>query len=124
MEDQPSFPSVSIPCHDEQRDKKKRYTVCKKKKKKNQLINIYAHVLILSWPSFQVYKVIVSVGEHEWFVFRRYAEFDKLYNTVSIEISACCSNYAFESFTVIHEDTWFSTVISSFCYSYENSSHL
>lgn len=55
MEDQPSFPSVSIPCHDEQRDKKKRYTV---------------------------YKVIVSVGEHEWFVFRRYAEFDKLYNTL------------------------------------------
>lgn len=31
---------------------------------------------------FQVYKVLVSVGQQEWFVFRRYAEFDKLYNTV------------------------------------------
>lgn len=31
----------------------------------------------------QVYKVLVSVGQQEWFVFRRYAEFDKLYNTVS-----------------------------------------
>uniref|UniRef100_A0A672Y891 Serum/glucocorticoid regulated kinase family member 3 n=1 Tax=Sphaeramia orbicularis TaxID=375764 RepID=A0A672Y891_9TELE len=56
MEDHSSFPSVSIPCHDEQREgKKKRYTV---------------------------YKVIVNVGQHEWFVFRRYAEFDKLYNTL------------------------------------------
>ncbi|PWA18207.1 hypothetical protein CCH79_00004177 [Gambusia affinis] len=55
MEEQPSFPNVSIPCHNEQRDKKKRYTV---------------------------YKVMVSVGRHEWFVFRRYAEFDKLYNTL------------------------------------------
>lgn len=27
MEEQPSLPNVSIPCHDEQRDKKKRYTV-------------------------------------------------------------------------------------------------
>uniref|UniRef100_A0A0E9QDL9 PX domain-containing protein n=1 Tax=Anguilla anguilla TaxID=7936 RepID=A0A0E9QDL9_ANGAN len=25
---------------------------------------------------------MVSVGRHEWFVFRRYAEFDKLYNTL------------------------------------------
>lgn len=32
---------------------------------------------------FQVYKVIVNVGQQEWFVFRRYAEFDKLYNIVS-----------------------------------------
>ncbi|RXM27150.1 Serine/threonine-protein kinase Sgk3 [Acipenser ruthenus] len=48
-------PYVSIPCHNEQRDKKKRYTV---------------------------YKVMVSVRRHEWFVFRRYAEFDKLYNTL------------------------------------------
>lgn len=31
----------------------------------------------------QVYKVLVSVGRNEWFVLRRYAEFDKLYNTVS-----------------------------------------
>uniref|UniRef100_A0A8C9X9D7 Serum/glucocorticoid regulated kinase family member 3 n=1 Tax=Sander lucioperca TaxID=283035 RepID=A0A8C9X9D7_SANLU len=54
MEEQPSLPNVSIPCHNEQRDKKKRYTV---------------------------YKVIVNVGQQEWFVFRRYAEFDKLYNT-------------------------------------------
>uniref|UniRef100_A0A672SVE3 Serum/glucocorticoid regulated kinase family member 3 n=1 Tax=Sinocyclocheilus grahami TaxID=75366 RepID=A0A672SVE3_SINGR len=53
--DQPSCPNVSIPCSNEQRDKKKRYTV---------------------------YKVIVSVGRHEWFVFRRYAEFDRLYNTL------------------------------------------
>ncbi|KAI1243424.1 Serine/threonine-protein kinase Sgk3, partial [Lamprotornis superbus] len=29
-----------------------------------------------------VYKVLVSVGRNEWFVFRRYAEFDKLYNTL------------------------------------------
>ncbi|MBN3286227.1 SGK3 kinase, partial [Polyodon spathula] len=29
-----------------------------------------------------VYKVMVSVSRHEWFVFRRYAEFDKLYNTL------------------------------------------
>uniref|UniRef100_A0A3B3BPT3 PX domain-containing protein n=1 Tax=Oryzias melastigma TaxID=30732 RepID=A0A3B3BPT3_ORYME len=55
QKDRSSLPSVSIPCHNEQRDKKKRYTV---------------------------YKVLVSVGQHEWFVFRRYAEFDKLYNTV------------------------------------------
>ncbi|XP_015239891.1 PREDICTED: serine/threonine-protein kinase Sgk3 [Cyprinodon variegatus] len=55
MEEQSSFPNVSIPCHNEQRDKKKRYTV---------------------------YKVMVSVGRQEWFVFRRYAEFDKLYNTL------------------------------------------
>uniref|UniRef100_A0A3Q0T4S1 Serum/glucocorticoid regulated kinase family member 3 n=1 Tax=Amphilophus citrinellus TaxID=61819 RepID=A0A3Q0T4S1_AMPCI len=55
MEDHPSFPNVSIPCHNEQRDKKKRYTV---------------------------YKVMVSVRQQEWFVFRRYAEFDKLYNTL------------------------------------------
>uniref|UniRef100_A0A8C7F668 Serine/threonine-protein kinase Sgk1 n=1 Tax=Oncorhynchus kisutch TaxID=8019 RepID=A0A8C7F668_ONCKI len=55
MEEQSSFPNVSIPCYNEQRDKKKRYTV---------------------------YKVMVNVGRHEWFVFRRYAEFDKLYNTV------------------------------------------
>lgn len=34
----------------------------------------------------QVYKVLVSVGSNEWFVFRRYAEFDKLYNTVSREV--------------------------------------
>ncbi|MGH0150637.1 UNVERIFIED_CONTAM: hypothetical protein FKN15_017887 [Acipenser sinensis] len=43
MDAEPSCPYVSIPCHNEQRDKKKR---------------------------------------HEWFVFRRYAEFDKLYNTL------------------------------------------
>ncbi|XP_073187084.1 serine/threonine-protein kinase Sgk3 isoform X6 [Lepidochelys kempii] len=30
----------------------------------------------------KVYKVLVSVGRNEWFVFRRYAEFDKLYNTL------------------------------------------
>uniref|UniRef100_A0A4W5QHS8 Serine/threonine-protein kinase Sgk1 n=1 Tax=Hucho hucho TaxID=62062 RepID=A0A4W5QHS8_9TELE len=51
----PCYPNVSIPCYNEQRDKKKRYTV---------------------------YKVMVNVGRHEWFVFRRYAEFDKLYNTL------------------------------------------
>uniref|UniRef100_G3NEW2 Serine/threonine-protein kinase Sgk1 n=1 Tax=Gasterosteus aculeatus aculeatus TaxID=481459 RepID=G3NEW2_GASAC len=55
MEEQTGQPNVSIPCHNEQRDKKKRYTV---------------------------YKVIVNVGQQEWFVFRRYAEFDKLYNTL------------------------------------------
>ncbi|XP_061456474.1 serine/threonine-protein kinase Sgk3 isoform X2 [Rhineura floridana] len=50
-----SCPSVSIPSSDEHRVKKKRFTV---------------------------YKVLVSVGNNEWFVFRRYAEFDKLYNTL------------------------------------------
>ncbi|XP_015679896.1 serine/threonine-protein kinase Sgk3 isoform X1 [Protobothrops mucrosquamatus] len=50
-----SCPSVSIPSSDEHRVKKKRFTV---------------------------YKVLVSVGSNEWFVFRRYAEFDKLYNTL------------------------------------------
>uniref|UniRef100_A0A8C5X109 Serine/threonine-protein kinase Sgk3 n=1 Tax=Malurus cyaneus samueli TaxID=2593467 RepID=A0A8C5X109_9PASS len=50
-----SCPSVSIPSSNEHREKKKRFTV---------------------------YKVLVSVGRNEWFVFRRYAEFDKLYNTL------------------------------------------
>lgn len=61
MEEQSSQPNVSIPCHNEQRDKKKRYTV---------------------------YKVIVNVGQQEWFVFRRYAEFDKLYNTLRKQFSS------------------------------------
>uniref|UniRef100_A0A8C9FWT8 PX domain-containing protein n=1 Tax=Pavo cristatus TaxID=9049 RepID=A0A8C9FWT8_PAVCR len=56
-----SCPSVSIPSSDEHREKKKRFTV---------------------------YKVLVSVGRNEWFVFRRYAEFDKLYNTVRDHIVA------------------------------------
>ncbi|KAJ8279751.1 hypothetical protein COCON_G00068170 [Conger conger] len=55
MEEHASCPNVSIPCYNEQRDKKKRFTV---------------------------YKVMVSVGRHEWFVFRRYAEFDKLHNAL------------------------------------------
>ncbi|KAG9356170.1 hypothetical protein JZ751_001014 [Albula glossodonta] len=55
MEEPANCPNVSIPCHDEQRDKNKRYTV---------------------------YKVMVSVGRCEWFVFRRYTEFDKLHNTL------------------------------------------
>lgn len=61
MEEQPNCPNVSIPCSNEQKDKKKRYTV---------------------------YKVIVSVGRHEWFVFRRYAEFDRLYNTLKKQFPA------------------------------------
>ncbi|XP_045437406.1 serine/threonine-protein kinase Sgk3 isoform X6 [Pipistrellus kuhlii] len=55
MDCKESCPSVSIPSSDEHREKKKRFTV---------------------------YKVLVSVGRSEWFVFRRYAEFDKLYNTL------------------------------------------
>ncbi|XP_036194332.1 serine/threonine-protein kinase Sgk3 isoform X14 [Myotis myotis] len=55
MDYKESCPSVSIPSSDEHREKKKRFTV---------------------------YKVLVSVGRSEWFVFRRYAEFDKLYNTL------------------------------------------
>ncbi|KAG9478873.1 hypothetical protein GDO78_012503 [Eleutherodactylus coqui] len=55
MDQKISCPSVRIPSHDEHREKKKRFTV---------------------------YKVLVSVGRNEWFVFRRYAEFDKLYNTL------------------------------------------
>ncbi|KAM4029005.1 serine/threonine-protein kinase Sgk3 isoform 1-T1 [Anomaloglossus baeobatrachus] len=54
-------PSVRIPSHDEHREKKKRFTV---------------------------YKVLVSVGRNEWFVFRRYAEFDKLYNTLRKQFPA------------------------------------
>ncbi|NXU51050.1 SGK3 kinase, partial [Turnix velox] len=55
MDHKESCPSVSIPSSDEHREKKKRFTV---------------------------YKVLVSVGRNEWFVLRRYAEFDKLYNTL------------------------------------------
>ncbi|XP_048868168.1 serine/threonine-protein kinase Sgk3-like isoform X1 [Brienomyrus brachyistius] len=61
MEGQATWPDVSIPCHNEQRDKKKRYTV---------------------------YKVMVRVGRREWFVFRRYTEFDKLYNTLRKQFPA------------------------------------
>uniref|UniRef100_A0A8C5GPJ4 Serum/glucocorticoid regulated kinase family member 3 n=1 Tax=Gouania willdenowi TaxID=441366 RepID=A0A8C5GPJ4_GOUWI len=61
MEEPTSFPNVSIPCHNEQRDKKKRFTV---------------------------YKVMISVGRQEWFVFRRYAEFDKLYNILRKQFPA------------------------------------
>ncbi|XP_030071056.1 serine/threonine-protein kinase Sgk3 [Microcaecilia unicolor] len=55
MDAKSSCPSVSIPSSDEHREKRKRYTV---------------------------YKVIVTMGRCEWFVFRRYTEFDKLYNTL------------------------------------------
>ncbi|XP_018609749.1 serine/threonine-protein kinase Sgk3 [Scleropages formosus] len=61
MEERSRYPNVSIPCYNEQRDRNKRYTV---------------------------YKVMVSVGRHEWFVFRRYAEFDKLYNTLRKQFPA------------------------------------
>uniref|UniRef100_A0A8B9R869 Serine/threonine-protein kinase Sgk1 n=1 Tax=Astyanax mexicanus TaxID=7994 RepID=A0A8B9R869_ASTMX len=33
-------------------------------------------------------KLMVSVGRHEWFVFRRYTEFDKLYNTLKKQYPA------------------------------------
>lgn len=49
-------------------------------------VNATHVLLVFTWAlpsSCQVYKVIVNVGQQEWFVFRRYAEFDKLYNTVS-----------------------------------------
>ncbi|XP_051878749.1 serine/threonine-protein kinase Sgk3 isoform X2 [Pristis pectinata] len=55
MNSKSTCPNVSIPSFDEHREKKKRYTV---------------------------YKVLVRVGRNEWFVLRRYAEFDKLYNTL------------------------------------------
>lgn len=61
MDCKESCPSVSIPSSDEHREKKKRFTV---------------------------YKVLVSVGRSEWFVFRRYAEFDKLYNTLKKQFPA------------------------------------
>uniref|UniRef100_A0A8C2QWT9 Serine/threonine-protein kinase Sgk3 n=1 Tax=Capra hircus TaxID=9925 RepID=A0A8C2QWT9_CAPHI len=61
MDYKESCPSVSIPSSDEHREKKKRFTV---------------------------YKVLVSVGRSEWFVFRRYAEFDKLYNTLRKQFPA------------------------------------
>nr|XP_023401813.1 serine/threonine-protein kinase Sgk3 [Loxodonta africana] len=61
MDYKESCPSVSIPSSDEHREKKKRFTV---------------------------YKVLVSVGHSEWFVFRRYAEFDKLYNTLRKQFPA------------------------------------
>uniref|UniRef100_A0A2K5HXB3 Serum/glucocorticoid regulated kinase family member 3 n=1 Tax=Colobus angolensis palliatus TaxID=336983 RepID=A0A2K5HXB3_COLAP len=61
MDYKETCPSVSIPSSDEHREKKKRFTV---------------------------YKVLVSVGRSEWFVFRRYAEFDKLYNTLKKQFPA------------------------------------
>ncbi|XP_064444330.1 serine/threonine-protein kinase Sgk3 isoform X4 [Mirounga angustirostris] len=61
MDYKESCPSVSIPSSDEHREKKKRFTV---------------------------YKVLVSMGRSEWFVFRRYAEFDKLYNTLKKQFPA------------------------------------
>lgn len=61
MDYKESCPSVSIPSSDEHREKKKRFTV---------------------------YKVLVSVGRSEWFVFRRYAEFDKLYNSLKKQFPA------------------------------------
>ncbi|KAM4687637.1 serine/threonine-protein kinase Sgk3 [Discoglossus pictus] len=53
MDPKANCPSVRIPSSDEKRENRKRFTV---------------------------YKVMVSVGRNEWFVFRRYTEFDKLYN--------------------------------------------
>jgi len=41
---------------------------------------------------FQVYKVQVHIGKDTWFVFRRYAEFDKLYNSVRRLICNCSKN--------------------------------
>ncbi|XP_069813612.1 serine/threonine-protein kinase Sgk3 isoform X2 [Dendropsophus ebraccatus] len=61
MDQKINCPSVRIPSYDEHREKKKRFTV---------------------------YKVLVSVGRNEWFVFRRYAEFDKLYNTLRKQFPA------------------------------------
>ncbi|XP_073487860.1 serine/threonine-protein kinase Sgk3 [Aquarana catesbeiana] len=61
MDHKISCPNVCIPSSDEHREKKKRFTV---------------------------YKVIVSMGRNEWFVFRRYAEFDKLYNTLRKQFPA------------------------------------
>ncbi|XP_063779917.1 serine/threonine-protein kinase Sgk3 isoform X1 [Pseudophryne corroboree] len=61
MDQNVSCPSVDIPSYDEHREKKKRFTV---------------------------YKVLVTVGRNEWFVFRRYAEFDKLYNTLKKQFPA------------------------------------
>ena len=40
---------------------------------------IYAKQLFV-----QVYKVQVHIGKDNWFIFRRYNEFDKLYNSVSL----------------------------------------
>ncbi|KAM9307852.1 serine/threonine-protein kinase Sgk3 [Gastrophryne carolinensis] len=61
MDHKTNCPSVRIPSSDEHREKKKRFTV---------------------------YKVIVSMGRREWFVFRRYAEFDKLYNALKKQFPA------------------------------------
>ncbi|KAM5158388.1 serine/threonine-protein kinase Sgk3 isoform 1-T2 [Mantella aurantiaca] len=61
MEYKINCPNVRIPSSDEHREKKKRFTV---------------------------YKVMVSIGRNEWFVFRRYAEFDKLYNTLRKQFPA------------------------------------
>ncbi|XP_018409716.1 PREDICTED: serine/threonine-protein kinase Sgk3 [Nanorana parkeri] len=61
MDHKISCPNVCIPSSDEHRENRKRYTV---------------------------YKVIVSIGRNEWFVFRRYAEFDKLYNTLRKQFPA------------------------------------
>lgn len=55
MEEQPSLPNVSIPCHDEQRDKKKRYTVRALTLFQFSLsLNVASHVRIfLSFPGLQ-----------------------------------------------------------------------
>lgn len=100
MEGQVSLPNVSIPCHDEQREgKRKRFTVrvpagssfliCFLPEAAGFFVCLFVFVSRSLVGSihfsffFQVYKVIVSVRRQEWFVFRRYAEFDKLHNTVS-----------------------------------------
>lgn len=121
MEEQPSLPNVSIPCHDEQRDKKKRYTVRAQTWFRFSLSIVCFSCVTLSCL-FQVYKVLVSVGQQEWFVFRRYAEFDKLYNTVSSGATA------FSSLWFIPSLIWLIFVTFSppltFINSYGNNSHL
>lgn len=71
----------------------------------------------------QVYKVLVSVGQQEWFVFRRYAEFDKLYNTVSSEAMLLSSLWLITILIHVIVVT-FSPPSLTFINSYGNNSHL
>lgn len=122
MEEQPSLPNVSIPCHDEQRDKKKRYTV--RAKTLFRFSSTWRLLLACeSFLLFQVYKVLVSVGQQEWFVFRRYAEFDKLYNTVSSGATLFSSSHFNLSLIYLIFVTFPPPLLMSFN-SYENSSPL
>lgn len=88
--------------------------------------SVWTWHLLLVCESFrlsQVYKVLVSVGQQEWFVFRRYAEFDKLYNTVSNE-AMLLSSLWLTPFLIYVIVVTFSPPSLTFINSYGNNSRL